>query len=272
MTRVELARALLAPRRYVLYFSHMRSYSSLVGHILGSHPEVAGYAELHQHYDSPTDLVRLRYRVWEINDGELRGRFVFDKVLHGGHRIDDTVLLRRDVVPIYAVREPLASVRSQIAMGMRRTPPSPNKTPPGAARHIINRYQHIRELARRRPAAAAMFTDSIVDEPEQTLKQLARYVGLRTPLRRQYRTFEKTGRPHFGDPVGPIGAGDIVAKRPEHLEIELEHSLHDRLVDAYESVVETLLACETVIGSPVAFPTRRTNPESRRVRQRANSS
>jgi hypothetical protein len=38
----------LGSRAYVLVLSHMRSFSSMLCHVLGSHEEIAGYAEMHQ--------------------------------------------------------------------------------------------------------------------------------------------------------------------------------------------------------------------------------
>ena len=53
----------LGRREYVIVLSHMRSYSTLLAHLLGSHPEIAGYAEMHTSYAQRRDLLRLR-RKW----------------------------------------------------------------------------------------------------------------------------------------------------------------------------------------------------------------
>jgi hypothetical protein len=53
-----------APQRYADTFlfvvSHLRSYSSLLCHILGNHPEISGYSEMHQSYLGATTLTGSR--------------------------------------------------------------------------------------------------------------------------------------------------------------------------------------------------------------------
>ena len=41
------------PERYsrIFLLSHMRAFTSLAGHILGSHPQINGYFEMHISYD-----------------------------------------------------------------------------------------------------------------------------------------------------------------------------------------------------------------------------
>ena len=42
----------------IFLLSHMRAYTSLAGHILGSHPEINGYYEMHISYENPVALDR----------------------------------------------------------------------------------------------------------------------------------------------------------------------------------------------------------------------
>ena len=66
-------------RRYLFVLSHMRSFSSLLCHILGSHPEIAGYAEAHQAYAGRADLLQLTRKVESTLEGAVAGRYVLDK-------------------------------------------------------------------------------------------------------------------------------------------------------------------------------------------------
>jgi hypothetical protein len=50
--------SLLAPRKSLFVLGHMRSYSSLLCHILGSHPQIDGYCETHIKYRTRFDLLR----------------------------------------------------------------------------------------------------------------------------------------------------------------------------------------------------------------------
>jgi hypothetical protein len=254
MAQINLARALLGRRKYILFFSHMRSYSTLLGHLIGSHPQVTGYAEQHRSYRSFVDLTELRYGIWKLSDYEVKGDYLFDKILHNKHIISDDVLERRDVLPIYGIREPISGLRSIVAMGRRGKKANWRNEPDTASLHLFNRYAAVRDLCKRRPDAAALFTDSIVTAPEQTLADLSRYLGLDSPIQPEYDRLPKTGVGGFGDPMGPIKAGRIVADRPAH-EVEIPDELAIRLIEDYQITCDLLTnKCATVLGEPVQRP------------------
>ena len=106
-------------KKYLFVLSHMRSYSSLLAHILGSHEEISGYSEIHQSYRWWYDLMRLRYKVYLANNNQLNGRFVLDKMLHNRSYISDSILNRNDVHIILMLRNPEDTARSIINMGIR---------------------------------------------------------------------------------------------------------------------------------------------------------
>jgi len=248
--RLDAASVLLRRREYVLFVSHMRSYSTVLGHIFGSHPEISGYVELHRSYDTPADLRAMRLQVLRLN-GDLDGRFVFDKLLHRRHEISDDILRRPSVHPIYALREPVGATKSLIAMGRRhKTKRTWYQNPRRAAQHAINRYADLVRLADRCPDAAVMFTDCLLSDEAATLTGLTGYLGLRSPLTPEYQQFDKTAKGGFGDPVGPIKAGRVVADRPAH-DVELPAGLEAKLLRAYEKTSTHLVRrCGVVVGEP----------------------
>ncbi len=107
-----------APRGHLFVFGHMRSYSSLLCHILGSHPEIDGYCETHIKYRWYLDLVRLRRRVVKLTGEPLRGRYVLDKVLHD-YPLAASILRSPGARGIVLLRRPKATVRSIMNMGQR---------------------------------------------------------------------------------------------------------------------------------------------------------
>ena len=52
--------SVLKPRKYIFLLSHIRGYTTVLGHILGSHREISGYAETWTSYQTPRDLLKLR--------------------------------------------------------------------------------------------------------------------------------------------------------------------------------------------------------------------
>ena len=75
-------------RGHILLISHQRSHSTLLAHILGSHPEIDGYSELHQHYLSPVDL-----RSMTQGAGSFESRFDHHQDLVG--RLADQIVAER---------------------------------------------------------------------------------------------------------------------------------------------------------------------------------
>ena len=52
--------ALSDPYARIFLLSHMRAFTSLAGHILGSHPQINGYYEMHLSYEDAAALDRQR--------------------------------------------------------------------------------------------------------------------------------------------------------------------------------------------------------------------
>ncbi len=228
----------------------MRSYSSLLGHLLGSHRDVRGYYEHHVSYRDETDLAELRRRLVGTSHRRprRRPRYVFDKLLHDEYVVSDEVLQRPDVVALLSVREPRSTVRSIVAMWQRE---QVDAGLDDAVEHLITRYRTIGDLAVRCPRPAALFADSLVDETASTLVALQRFLDLRSPITRTYRVFEHTGRPGFGDPGESISSG-VVEARHAAAPIAVDQESEQRLVEAYRRVAAALEAhCPTVIGRPI---------------------
>src|SRR5215469_10659813 len=104
-------------RRYLFVLGHMRSYSSLLCHILGSHPQIDGYCETHIKYRTRLDLLRLRSRVVRLTGEPLHGRYVLDKILHN-YPLADGILRSHNTLALVLLRRPVPTVRSIINMGL----------------------------------------------------------------------------------------------------------------------------------------------------------
>ena len=96
---------------------HMRSYSSVLSHILGSHPQISGYCETHTKYRTWFDLWKLRWRVRKLTGEALRGDYVLDKVLHD-YPMARSILDSSSTRAIVLIRRPRETVRSIIEMGL----------------------------------------------------------------------------------------------------------------------------------------------------------
>ena len=203
-------RVFLSRRSYILVLGHMRSYSSVLCHMLGSHPEIAGYAEMHLPYRNVLDLLRLRSRVFRSLGCVLPGRFVLDKVLHDEYVVAPSILRREDVNAIVVVRRPAESIRSVLAMGER----IPSVGWYSDVDAVVDYYvKRLRSLAKvRQHASCCLFVraEDVVQQTSRVLAEVERFLGLRQELTDEYEIFPHTGVPGFGDDSPEILAGRIV--------------------------------------------------------------
>jgi hypothetical protein len=250
--RARHALGLSKPRRYLFILSHMRSYSSLLCHILNTNPDVAGYVELHHPYRTAHDLHVLEAKVAETIGGRLAGRYVLDKVLHNKAEIRARILRRDDVYAMFSIREPEQTIRSTIAMVRRRPDYATDwkSDPTKVANYYIRRLDRLVAMAGRKPTRSLFFdADRLIDDTKPVLESLTRFLELVEPLSERYETFELTGAPRFGDPGRFISSGEIVRERTDYAEIDIPADDLARAREAYERARDALARrCEIVIG------------------------
>lgn len=257
LARARFAYELTAPRRYLFVLSHMRSYSSLLCHLLNSHDDINGYVEMHRSYRGDLDLVELALRVRSSTGERLTGRYLVDKLLHNHADLGADILNRRDVHVVFSIREPEQAVRSIIAMGLRREKLDWKSDPTKVVNHYVRRLDRLAELAAGKRKRSLFFeADHLVEATDAVLPALTSFLDLRRPLTAQYRTAGLTGARSYGDPSTYITSGTIVRERDDYGGIEIPDELMERARAAFAQTRERLAQrCEvTVTPSPAAIP------------------
>lgn len=221
--------SLLRGREYVLLLSHMRGYTTLVSHILGSHPEISGYAENRVSYRTPLDLLKLRCVIYHLGNYKAGCRYFLDKVLHNEFALADRILKRRNVHIVFLIREPAATLKSMVAMHHKTLQEgrTPSRFVPGtiedALRHYSNRLTMLSRIGERLRKsgkhALVIRADSIIEDCGSVLKTLGAFLKLSRPLEERYSVFSQTGTRLYGDPSKFIRKGRIERDRPGHEEI-----------------------------------------------------
>jgi hypothetical protein len=222
-------------RRHLFLLGHMRSYSSVLSHILGSHPQIDGYCETHIKYRTRFDLLRLQHRVKKLTGEPLCGNYVLDKVLHDyplARSISDSTRTRGIVL----VRRPAASVRSIIEMGLTHSPVAWHRDFGQVARYYETRLAGLLRLAEAlRGRVVFLQAERLLFSPRAVLDQLGTFLELQSPLQTEYRCFAHTGDPGFGDPSAAISAGRITpTARESRTAVSLPRPLVIRLQNAYD--------------------------------------
>ena len=197
---------------YIFIFSHMRSYSSLLSHILGSNKDISGYAEIHQSYINWIDFLMLRYNVYQINGRSLKGRFVLDKILHNNCTVSENILRRKNINFIFMLREPESTIKSIINMftkSQARWLKDLNS--------VFDYYKErltVLEFYSKIVGKRGLFIDAeyLFIKTEEILYFLYEWLELNEKLTPKYSIFEKTGIQHYGDTSKNIMSGKIVGK------------------------------------------------------------
>ncbi|MCG5528007.1 MULTISPECIES: hypothetical protein [Halorhodospira] len=205
--------ALLRPYRRIFLLSHMRAYTSLFGHILGSHPDIEGYYELQMGYHSWRSLLRqkLHYFYYHGHTPKHRAHYLLDKILHNDHRIDPSILARSRDTYIFCLRPPGETVPSIIDLYQRVSPEHQWATEEGAFAYYLDRLEGLKDLSRRLHGRYLfMDAECLTINTSEALSFLTETLYLTTPLEPEYLNGPMTAKPSRGDPSGRIGCGHIV--------------------------------------------------------------
>jgi hypothetical protein len=229
------------PQSTLFILSHMRSYSSVLSHVLGSHPQIDGYCETHLRYRFSFDLLRLKWRVRRLTGEPLRGRYVLDKILHN-YRVASAILENPRTRAIILLRQPVDVVQSIVHMGFHLDRNERNTNVTKATKYYVERLSQLTWLARTFGKRAAFVeSEALMARTDETLGFLQQFLALDSPLERRYRSFAMTGKPGYGDPSEMIHSGEIGSRREQQ---RPTYSIPSELIeDAVRAHSECLSAC-----------------------------
>ena len=231
----------LRTRRYLFVLGHMRSYSSLLCHILGSHGEIDGYCETHVKYRSRLDLIRLRSRVVKFTGEPLKGRYVLEKILHN-YPFADSIVRSSQTRAIILVRRPLPTVQSIVNMGLHYSDIAWYRDLDTVARYYEERLAMLVRLADQlRGRVIYIEAESLLSRTPDVLHSIGGLLNLGEPLRSDYRRFAHTGERGFGDPSEAISAGRVSsAAHEQRTAVMVPAALTARLEMAYAACSASL--------------------------------
>lgn len=202
------------PDRYVFLLSHMRSYSTLLSHVLGSSPEIAGYTESHVKYHRHSDLLRLRWRVGRALKRWPTGRYLLDKQLYNAMHLPRQLDTLPGFRALIFIREPVSTLASIRRLAGKERAAHWYRDWEAVARYYCGRAHALAAHGVVLGARALAFrAEAIVDDASGLLGAIEAHLGLVEPLSTDYRLQPLTGRGGHGDPGEWIHAGRIVRAR-----------------------------------------------------------
>jgi len=195
--------------RCLLIMGHMRCGSSLLTHLLLTHPAVASVGERNRAYRRSRDLswlhleARLAARRWRRPIG-----YVVDQVNHDRFTPNPGMLGQARVSLVFMLREPRASIASLLELSRRFYRDSWSEA--RATDYYVGRLATLARVAEALPDAGhatLVEYESLVDAPESTLDRLRGFLGLEGAFSLTYDAQAFTGL--RGDPGPLIRSGRI---------------------------------------------------------------
>ncbi|MDN4504235.1 hypothetical protein QX776_17640 [Alteromonadaceae bacterium BrNp21-10] len=204
--------SILKPYKRILLLSHMRANTSLFGHILGSNPEVEGYYELHIGYYSWKSFIRQKLLYFASHSPKPSAKFMFDKVLHNEHHVDANLFKHSDKL-IFSLRHPASTIPSLMKLYDKVDPTHEYATVEGATAYYSERLNGLMALSSQLEGQYYFFeAEDLVERPDELLSSLSKWLNLKHPLSKEYKTFNKTGEKKSGDSSDNLKQGQIVKK------------------------------------------------------------
>jgi hypothetical protein len=219
-TGSELLNALADRRARIFLLSHMRAYTSLAGHILGSHPQVNGYYEMHLGYEDASALDRQLETFLQDEVLKPGSRYLFDKLLHNDYVLKPERLGLADIKILVALAEPEHTIRSIVHLFRQKPDPDLYASPIEAAKYYVERVRAIGEFCRTTAWPYAYFdAELLIRAPEKLLPRLTEWLELDSPLSERYEVFSQTGRARRGDTSQRVRSGRIDRARSDYSEV-----------------------------------------------------
>jgi hypothetical protein len=206
----------------------MRAFTSLVGHILGSNPQINGYFEMHLSYEDASTADR-QLELLARSDGLKPGsRYVFDKLLHNDYRLMPERLGLSEARILVALRQPEQTIRSIVSLFRKKGPDELYAEPAEAARYYVERLAALADFCKTSAGGYWYFdAETVLRAPERLLPALSRWLELATPLAERYETFSRTGVARNGDSSPAIRSGRISQTTSDYSDIHLSPGLLD---------------------------------------------
>lgn len=223
----------MAPDHYTRIFllSHMRAYSSLAGHILGSHLQINGYYEMHISYTDAAALDRQLAVFLESDTLKPGSRYLFDKLLHNDYALAPDKLGLPDMKILVSLRHAEPTIKSIVHLYRQKDGGDLFDSPEKAARYYIERVRALVDFAQSNPGYFYFDAELWQRAPEQLLSRLTAWLELDPPLSEQYQTFSHTGKPLKGDSSPRIHRGNIDRGGSDYAHIVVPE---DALIEACE--------------------------------------
>ncbi|MBU1193158.1 MAG: hypothetical protein KKE76_15810 [Gammaproteobacteria bacterium] len=230
------------PYQRIYLLSHMRAYSSLIGHILGSHPHINGYYEMHLPYTRAESLDEQLCLYGQTESLKPDSLYLFDKLLHNDYPLDTAILEGIGNRILLSIRSPEDSLKSILHLFRAKGTDHPYADPLQASNYYIERLEALAGFSENNSGRYYYFdAELIISDSHHLLRAITRWCELDPALSGQYQTFSQTGKAGAGDSSSLIKRGMIDSSARSHIDIPLDAELVARAEAAYEKYRDVML-------------------------------
>lgn len=224
---------LLLKSKNIFLLSHMRGNTSLLSHLLGNHPEIEGYYEMHIGYYSWKSVYRQKLIYTQEHRLKANSRYFFDKILHNDHYLDENILKKSKV--IIMLRKPDQTIKSIMTLYQKMDPNHPYCQEKIATQYYIERITAIQEQAKKIPQQFLYLNaEDIRNKTTDELLKLQKYIGLKSTISDNYSPMKNTGKEKYGDSSKNIRTGKVQQQTTNYSDITLNPKLLEQAQSVYK--------------------------------------
>ena len=188
----------------------MRAFTTLAGHILGSHPQINGYYEMHISYEDASALDKQLDVFLESDVLKENSRYLFDKLLHNDYLLKPEQLGLANIKILISLLEPEHTIKSIVNLFAQKEIEDLYASPVEAANYYIARVQALADFSRTAIQPYYYFDAEMLQRaPEKLLPKLSDWLELDSLLSERYQAFSQTGKAGKGDSSKRIHSGSI---------------------------------------------------------------
>lgn len=210
------------PYARIFLLSHMRAFTSLAGHILGSHPQINGYYEMHISYDDACALDQQLEMFLQNDVLKENSRYLFDKLLHNDYLLKPERLGLKNTKTLISLLEPEHTIKSIVNLFAQKEIDNLYAAPVEAAHYYIARVKRLAEFSQMAGQRYYYFDAELLQRaPEILLPKLTDWLELDAPLSERYQRFSQTGKTGKGDSSQRIHGGTIDKTKIDYAHIAI---------------------------------------------------
>jgi len=243
ITNVRKAAAILMPKQHIFLLSHMRAYTSLFGHIMGSNPDICGYYEMHIGYHSWKSLIRQKLIYFKHEEPKPDFSFMFDKILHNDHNVALALLNSSRIKAIFCIRRPQEVIPSILKLYQGIDPSHEFNSESFATNYYIQRLATLERFATSmNQPFYYLDAESIKYDADRCLPSLSDWLQLETKLSPNYEMQRNTSKKRSGDTSSRIGAGKIINDHSHYTDFKHDAELLSKATLVYNRARKTLIS------------------------------